>query len=210
MLNMRMGEVFIPLLFLGFLTGFFTRRKKKPPLTDRTDLWQAAVDLGQDLVELKRAASVRNQSIAKLVKKVERKEAERRDLPPRPEFDTQPQWFKGDEEFPLRVVGESHYMNELSEICGGYTEDGVDLIKWGTLTLEDANKYDRDAVQVQINNKPVGYLARPDAKAFRERIAKEGLTEKQFLCKANIRGGWSRPGEDFGYFGVRLDVLLYG
>ena len=65
------------------------------------------------------------------------------------------------------------------------------------------------AVQVQIDSQTVGYLSRGDAKALRDRARREGLTIPEFACKANIRGGWSRPNDD-GDFGVRLDVLLYG
>ena len=130
-------------------------------------------------------------------------------LPPDSRFDGQPYWLKGDDSFSLDVVGESHYQEALEDASGGFTEDGVNLVVWPDLLLDGENRYDKNAVKVQIEGRTVGHLSRADAQAFRERLATEGREGSSFRCKANIRGGWDRGEYDRGAFGVRLDVLLY-
>ncbi len=120
-----------------------------------------------------------------------------------------PEWLRGDSTFSLEAVGEAKYQAALEEICGGRTEDGADQIVAADLVLEDTNPYDKNAVQVRILGKTVGYLSRADAKAFRERLMREAVTVEQFQCKANIRGGWERGDGSRGNFGIRLDVCLY-
>jgi hypothetical protein len=73
------------------------------------------------------------------------------------------------------------------------------------LVVESSNPYDRNAVRVDINGLQVGYLPRDDAKAFRERLAREHLTATSYPCEAMIVGGW-----EGGHFGVRLALALYG
>lgn len=105
------------------------------------------------------------------------------------------------DDFPLEVVGESHYQEALEEICGGRTEFGADKVRDAVLAPEDDNPYDKNAVAVRIQGKHVGYLGRSDARKYRAKIGK-----KQTACKAEISGGWSRDdGEDQGHFGVCLD-----
>lgn len=126
-----------------------------------------------------------------------------------PFFDTQPEWLKGDDSFPLAVIGEGNYQEALEDISGGYPEEGVNLVVWGDLIPDITNQYDKNAVRVEIGGQLVGHLSREEAKAFRDRVAKERRQEESFRCKANIRGGWDRGDGDVGSFGVKLDVLLY-
>lgn len=165
--------------------------------------------LREDIGSAREALGDYQDTARRLLKEIDRQEAHAKTLPPPPpQWNTHPAWLKGDDSFPLQVVGESNYQNALAEICGGWTEDGHDQQVWARLILEDSNPYDPNAVQVQIDQQTVGYLARRDATAFRDRAQHEGLTTPEFACKANIRGGWSRPNDD-GNFGVWLDVLLY-
>lgn len=76
------------------------------------------------------------------------------------------------------------------------------------LIFENTNRYDPDAVKVEIKGQQVGYLSRGDAKAFRKRMAAERIAGERFDCEANIRGGWERSSGS-GPFGVYLDVGLY-
>lgn len=117
----------------------------------------------------------------------------------------------GDETFPLAVVGESKYQRDLEAICGGRTEEGVNHLVSARLVLEDSNPYDRDAVRVDISGRPVGYLNRQDAKAYRRYLRKTRDGGKVVgVCNAQIRGGWKRGEDDQGNFGVWLDLPLYG
>lgn len=115
----------------------------------------------------------------------------------------------GNGTFPLAVVGESKYQDHLEAICGGRTEEGVSRAVSASLVLEDSNPYDRDAVRVDIDGRPIGYLNRQDAKAYRQYLQKTGAARAIGVCNAQIRGGWKR-GDDQGHFGVWLDLPLYG
>ena len=115
----------------------------------------------------------------------------------------------GDSSFRVAVVGESHYQEALEAICGGRTEDGVDRIIPARLIAEDTNPYDRQAVRIEVDGRHVGYLARADARSYRDYMLKHGIGASAGWCPARIRGGWQREG-DSGHFGVQLDFLLYG
>jgi hypothetical protein len=117
-------------------------------------------------------------------------------------------WLDGNGTFLLQVVGESHYRANLVKVCDP-DEDGTDCELGADLVLDDANPYDRNAVQVQIQGLQVGFLDRENARAFRQRVRAEGRSGLRFPCKARVKGGWDRGGGDQGNFGVTLDVLLY-
>lgn len=115
--------------------------------------------------------------------------------------------IRGNGDFDVEVVGESHYQKHLRKICGGPTEDGVNLEFYAGLVLDDGNKHDSKAVAVHIENGCVGHLRRDDARAFRDAISKTAFANcKAFQVKALIRGGWDRGGDDTGMYGVRLDM----
>lgn len=104
----------------------------------------------------------------------------------------------------VAVVGESHYQQALSRICGGKSPDGHRRGCIAALVREPHNEHDRHAVAVQIDAEKVGYLSRDDAKAYGsvlERLAADGCVG---ACDAEIRGGWNRGGGDEGHFGVVL------
>jgi hypothetical protein len=110
--------------------------------------------------------------------------------------------------FSLPVVGEKRYQEAIEEIAGGKTEDGAHCYSRATLALEDENRYDRNAVRVDIDGRTVGYLARDDAVQYRKELRKHGAAKVTLECEAIIVGGWSRGDGDEGHFGVRLDMQL--
>lgn len=117
--------------------------------------------------------------------------------------------LESDDEFPLACVGESHYQDELQSVCGPPNEESSDLEVVATIALEDTNPYDRDAVRVDVEGRTVGYLSRPDARAYREAL-KSASTSEVLECRGRIRGGWNRGEKDRGFFGIYLDLALYG
>ena len=121
----------------------------------------------------------------------------------------QPAWFDGNEDFKLRVVGEFHYQRTFEEICGPRTEAGENRIVTAVLILDNTNRYDNNAVRVEVEGKTVGHLGRSDASAFRTRLHNERVTAQTFTCKARIRGGWMRENRERGLYGINLDVRLY-
>ena len=93
----------------------------------------------------------------------------------------------------------------LEDLCRGRTADGADAFFTATLVPEPENPYDRNAVRVDIDGFTVGYLARPEAKAFRAALRGIGLGTRATACEARVVGGWDRGEGDVGHFGVRLD-----
>jgi hypothetical protein len=108
------------------------------------------------------------------------------------------------------VVGESHYQDELSKICGGRTEDGHDKIFDALLIPEDNNPADSKAVRVDILGRTVGHLSRENARQLRKKAQDEGIAKYALRVKARIRGGWYRGPDDQGFFGVTLDLPTTG
>lgn len=112
----------------------------------------------------------------------------------------------GPGQFRTAIKGESNYQKTLEAICGGKTRDGVDLKIEASLILEDANKYDKLAVYVDIKGKKVGYLSRDHAPQYRQQLKKDGHPHAIATCTARIKGGWDRGDDDQGDFGVWLDL----
>jgi hypothetical protein len=112
--------------------------------------------------------------------------------------------------FSLPVVGESRYQEAIEEVAGGKTEDGAHCYCQATLVLEDENRYDKNAVRIDIDGRTVGYLSRPDALQYRKELRKHGAPTATLRSEAIIVGGWSRGDGDEGHFGVRLDIQFEG
>jgi len=117
--------------------------------------------------------------------------------------------LESDNTFPLACVGESHYQDALEAICGPRTEDGEDLEVPALIALEDTNPYDLEAVRIEVDGRTVGYLSRPDARAYRRALQAASLSEV-LVCRGRIRGGWDRGRDDRGSFGIFLDMALCG
>jgi hypothetical protein len=128
----------------------------------------------------------------------------------------------GKKPYPLDVVGESHYKNNLRKICEDYdTKQGYDNDRHiAEIILEDSNKYDNKAVLVRIDDLAVGHLKKDDAVAYRQRLASLGLPAGMIgYCRASIKGGFNLENDadsddDSGNsqvadFGVKLDFSPY-
>lgn len=112
--------------------------------------------------------------------------------------------IEDDKVFEICIVGESHYQEELEEICGGYTEKGHNHQVEAKLIYEDDNEYDDNAISIEIDGNTVGYLSREDAKLYREKMKELGYIGNTVGCQAIIRGGWDDGNGDRGHFGVKL------
>lgn len=115
--------------------------------------------------------------------------------------------WKGDGDFSVEVVGESHYQAALVAITQGHGPDGAEHRCAATLVPEDDSRYDPNAVMVQISGMTVGYLCREDAKDFRVRLSRKRLQGHVTSCEAQITGGGIRrqTGEKL-FYGVWLDM----
>ena len=109
--------------------------------------------------------------------------------------------FVGSGKFPIKVVGESFYEDNLRYLCGRAEDHMRQLAKTAVLTLEGDNPYDRNAIRVEIDGLQVGHLSREDAARFRRLSgARNGA---QFSCPALLLSLRGRTASDYG---VRLDL----
>lgn len=112
--------------------------------------------------------------------------------------------------YRVDVAGESFYEASFTELCGPRTLEGFRVPTNARLQLQDDNPHDRAAVAVTIEGQPVGHLSRDCARAFRRSVRYGALsTFEVFECAALIVGGWDRGSGDAGYFGVKLDLVLF-
>lgn len=105
----------------------------------------------------------------------------------------------------VHVVGESNYQQALERICGGRGERGAHCQVTAVLRLEPTNPYDSNAVRVEVGDRLVGYLSRPDALSYGSVLRTLDGRGLVAACCATVNGGWLTK-EDEGQFGVVLDL----
>lgn len=106
----------------------------------------------------------------------------------------------------LQVVGEGSYQKNLAALGGRRTTDGptnVDFV--AGLIREPQNKYDENAIAVQIDGRLVGYLSREDAIRYRPVVDWAAAQNHAIAAQARLTGGWDN-GHSQGSFGVVLHV----
>lgn len=118
--------------------------------------------------------------------------------------------WEGQGNFEFEIVGESHSQGALAELAGEHGTRGAETRHRATLLLEDSNPYDPKAVAVIIAGKPVGYLAREDARSYRRRLGQKQLSNTNATCDAIIVGGGTRRNGEKLFYGVKLDIKPFG
>lgn len=106
----------------------------------------------------------------------------------------------------VEVVGESHYQSTLERAAGDRQYDGVSVDVVATLVPEPSNKYDKDAIAVQVGGRTVGYLSRGAARSYGPLVRRLHGARRLGQCRATIIGGWDRSPRDRGQFGIWLDL----
>jgi len=114
----------------------------------------------------------------------------------------------GDGTFSLKVAGVFSYQMELEVVYGGDPQAGKEQTTLAILVPEETNPYSPEAVRVQIRQLTVGYLARPDAHAFRACQNREALNVSRYRCRAKIQYSRNSSEGAQGHWGVWLDVCL--
>lgn len=96
----------------------------------------------------------------------------------------------------IGVVGESHHQPALKAAARGRTVAEGDLDNAipvvATLVPEPENKYDRNAVRVDVEGRTVGYLPREIAGDFQPVLRRLHAAGKVGSCHARIMGGGRR------------------
>ncbi len=106
----------------------------------------------------------------------------------------------------LDVVGESHYQGELWRAIGRRrpSKDHVRVEVQAVLVAEPQNRYDSNAVAVQVAGDTVGYLSRSDAARYRDGLlALEQLHGRSVALQGVVAGGGLRE-DGYGMLGVFL------
>jgi hypothetical protein len=107
----------------------------------------------------------------------------------------------------LEVVGEASYQPALEALGGVRTEDGARVREHVALLMpEPNNRYDENAIAVQITGHVVGYLSRENAIAYQP-VVRWALGHGRYIaCDALLTGGWDRGPGNQGTIGVILHL----
>ena len=102
------------------------------------------------------------------------------------------------ENYPFEIVGEGSYQSNLKKIAGPKEEQSKFYQCSAKVTSEPTNKFDKNAIKVEINGLLVGYLSREDAQKLVGRKINK-------VVAAVIDGGWYNS-DDEGSYGVKLGI----
>jgi hypothetical protein len=105
----------------------------------------------------------------------------------------------------LEVVGESQYRAAIERAVGRRPEGHNDIVD-AMMVWEPTNRYDPNAIAVQMDGQTCGYLARADAKRYRpvmEWCQSEGFVP---VVRGDVHGGFRQPDGTWADFGIRLYV----
>lgn len=101
---------------------------------------------------------------------------------------------------PVPVIGESRHQDELLALTGGRRSyAGVQMEAVAELVPRGEG-----VVEVRIGDSTVGIVGAEDAARLALHIEQALDAFGAATCRAEIRGGWDRGGDDIGLFGVEL------
>jgi hypothetical protein len=109
-------------------------------------------------------------------------------------------------DYSVEVVGESMYQSPLTLAARGKATGPLGIPCKAQLVCEPTNPADGNAVAVFMKSQKVGYLSRPNARAFRKRLSETGKPLRTTTCCAIIRGGGTRDDGEQMFYGVWLDL----
>ena len=116
-------------------------------------------------------------------------------------FRRQPADFVNGSGWTIEVVGELHYQGNLLKQYRRAGGTGHDVTVGAVLTSESSNRFDENAVRVEIGGRVVGYLAGKRAAAYRRAVG-----TARGACSAKIVGGYAMEDGRRAHFGVKLNL----
>lgn len=104
--------------------------------------------------------------------------------------------------FSFGAVGESNYQKTLTSLMpnDGKIEDKHRAYFIANLILEDDNKFDKNAIAIEILGLKVGYIPKEENKQLRKQLKAISNNRTSFSCAACIAGGNNKS------YGVWLDI----
>lgn len=113
--------------------------------------------------------------------------------------------FSSDNSYQLKIVGVKSYQRTLHSITAVESDNETKHFCIASLTPEQDNPRDRQAIRIDINKRPVGYLSRAKAKSYRRALVFSGYGIRTHTCNAVIVGHPMEGQGDTSYE-VRLDL----
>ena len=119
-------------------------------------------------------------------------------------------YLRGYGRFDTPVIDESRYQADLRWIVGKHAGAGAHRIVDALLVCVNDDRYERGAVQVNIDGQTVGWLTREQARVHRRHLQLIGKPYALARCKAKITGGFLLANGERAGYEVRLDLPLMG
>lgn len=114
--------------------------------------------------------------------------------------------LNGKNEYDFKIAGEAAFQDNLLKITGNKCEQAKCMNLQAIIQADPTNKYDLNAVRVQINNLTIGYLNPQTARDFKEVLAVRKIDPATiFTADAKIVGGW-KDHKSEGNLAVYLDI----
>lgn len=109
----------------------------------------------------------------------------------------------GNGRYDFSLVGVSRYLSNLEKVYGtDHTDDAGKVVD--AVLIRENNPKDRNAVRVEVQGQPVGYLPPDVARAYRRRLEEGAYLNARGVCKARITSRMYRSiGADYV---IRLDL----
>lgn len=102
--------------------------------------------------------------------------------------------------YTYEIVGEQSYQDNLKRIAGEKQNVSKEYETRARVVSEPTNKFDKNAIKVEINGLTVGYIPKKDAATVSKQV--KGIDK---IVPAVIVGGW-KDEESEGSFGVKLSI----
>lgn len=106
--------------------------------------------------------------------------------------------ISNNDSYIYNIVGEQSYQNNLKKIAGPKKEESKFFECYAKVSSEPFNKYDKNAVKVEINGLVVGYLSKDEAAKLAGKVINKTVP-------AVIDGGW-KDEDGIGSYGVKLAI----
>jgi hypothetical protein len=111
----------------------------------------------------------------------------------------------GDGEHSVQVVGESNYQASLRWAARGTNTEGPNNSRvYAEVIPDPTNRYDSNAVRIQVGGRLVGYLARADAAAYQSLLLPFAASGRIPACEARIKGGYTTDDGFHASLGIEL------
>jgi hypothetical protein len=110
---------------------------------------------------------------------------------------------QGGELYSVSVAGESFYRAAIERAVRRRPE-GHRTIIHAALVWEPNNKYDSNAIAVQLGGATCGHFPREEARAYRPVMERLVALRKTAYARADIRGGWQDADGSWADFGTEI------